>query len=94
MAVTLNRRAYDHAKELISEGRFVYAVPGREIILCPGIIIEIGKQGKMTSFVIVPPHYGLGTGHCSGIECAEIRMARKDGIAEANNNQKPRRHRR
>ena len=24
MAVTLNRRAYNHAKELISEGRFVF----------------------------------------------------------------------
>ena len=65
------------------------AVPGGETVLGPRIIVDIGEQGKITSFVIVPPHRGLGMRHRGGIKCAQVGMARKDGIAGANKNRSP-----
>jgi hypothetical protein len=41
----------------------------------------------------MPPHEGLGTRHCGGIESPQVGMTRKDGIADANDCEKSRRDR-
>jgi len=55
----------------------------RDQILGSRIIVEIGKRRKITMIVIVPPHEGLGTRDCSGIERPQVGVARKDSIADA-----------
>jgi hypothetical protein len=64
------------------------ALPRGETVLGPRINIEISNQREIASFVIMPPHEGLGTRHCGGIESPQVGVTRKDGIGDANDCEK------